>query len=214
MHSTDTLTRPDPLDQLVPPPRPWWLRLMIASLLVAVVGVGSYLVGRGYVYPRPDCCGSSSSGAMMALAPDGKSVLVSSLFFNSSDATLQVNSADVHLPGAHVVGAGLAVERDGSVDLLRQGALPAVVGGHGTARVVVAFRPDSCVDTAAPWGTIDLRLDVRNGWLPSIRRTYRVPGVVVDTNRGISVLPPSDDPNWSSLRTPLAAACALLAGKP
>lgn len=214
MQITDIVTTPDPLDQLVPPPRPWWLRLLVASVIVALVGTVSFLVGRGYVYPRPDCCGSGSGSAVMALAPDGKSVLVSSFFFNSGDAALQVNRANVHLPRAHVLAVGLSVERDGAIDLLQQGALPAVVGGHGRARVVVSFRPDSCVDTAAQWGTIDLQLDVRGGWLPSFERTYRVPGVVVDTNQGIGLLPPTDDPNWSSLRTPLAAACALLAGKP
>jgi hypothetical protein len=176
--------------------------------------VGSYLVGQGYAYPRPDCCGSSSSTPMMGLAPGGKSVLVSAFFFNSSEAALDVTRATVHLPGAHVVSVGMSVERHNAIDLLQMGAFPAVVPGHGTANVVVAFTPDSCVDTATRWGTIDLRLDVHSGWLPSFGRTYRVPGVVVDTNQGISVLPPNDDPNWYSLRTPLAAACALLASKP
>jgi hypothetical protein len=211
---TDTPTRPDPLDQLVPPPRPWWQRLMIASVIVALVGTGSYFVGQGYVYPRPDCCGSGSGGGIMALAPGGKSVLVSAFFFNSSDATLELRSAAVHLPGAHVVSSGVSVERDGAMDLLRQGPFPTVLGAHGNANIVVSFVPDSCVDTAAGWGTIDLGLDVRNGWLPSIRRTYRLPGFVADANNGVSVIPPTDDPGWSLLRTPLAAACALLAGKP
>jgi hypothetical protein len=105
------------------------------------------------------------------------------------------------------------VESGGVIDLLQLGALPATVPGHGLSRIVVAFTPDSCVDTAAQWGTIRLRLDVHSS-LPSIERTYRVRGSVVDTNQGISILPPNGDPNWSSLRTPLAAACALLAGKP
>jgi hypothetical protein len=211
---TDTLTRPDPLDQLVPPPRPWWLRLAVALVVVGLVGTGSYLVGHGYLYPRPDCCGSGSGSAMMARSPDGKSVLVSSFFYNSSDATLVVRGAKVQLPGAHVVSVGVSIERDGAIDLLDMGALPGIIGAHVRARVVVAFVPDSCVDASAQWGTVDLRLDVRNGWLPSFERTYRVPGAVVDTNQGISVLPPNDDPNWSSLRTPLAVACALLAATP
>jgi len=210
---TDTLTRPDPLDQLIPPPRLWWLRLVIALLVVGLVGVGSYLVGRGYFYPRPECCGSASSPPMMALAPDGKSVLVSTFFYNSSEAALDVRGASALLPNARVLSVGVSVERGGAIDLLHMGAVPAMVPGHGTSRVVVAFTPDSCVDTAAQWGTIRLRLHV-NSSLPSIERTYRVPGSVVDANQSISILPPNDDPNWHSLRTPLAAACALLAGEP
>jgi hypothetical protein len=214
VHTSDTLITSDPLDQLVPPPRPWWLRLMVASAIVALVGTCSYLVGHGYLYPRPNCCGSGSGGGVMALAPDGKSVVVTTFFFNSSDATLVVRSGSAHLEGAHVLSMGVSAEHDGSLDLLAQNPFPVVVGGHGQANVVVRFVPDSCVDTGGGWGTVDLRLDVRNGWLPSIERTYRVPGSVVEANRGISILPPNSDPNWNSLRTPLAAACALLAGKP
>jgi len=210
---SDTLTRPDPLDQLIPPPRPWWLRLVIALVIVGLVGVGSYLVGQGYVYPRPNCCGSSTSTPTMTLSPDGGSVLLSTFFFNSGEAALEVRGANVQLPNAHVVKVGVAVERNGSTDLFEMGAVPAVVPGHGTARVVVAFTPDSCVDTAAQWGTIQLRLDVHSS-LPSIERTYRVPGSVVNTSLGISLFPPNGDEKWSSLRTPLAAACALLAAKP
>jgi hypothetical protein len=215
-------TEPDPIDQLVPPPWPWWVRLFVGLAVVGSVGVASFLVGFGYVYPRPECCGSGGGTVPMALAPDGDSVIVQAHFFNSSGRVLDVLSADVELPGATVLEVGLA-DSFLSVFSATSEALPAEIAGTTSGRIVIRFVPDRCSTTSdttgttsgTAWGTVDLRLDVVNAWLPSIDRTYRLPDPVFEVDgQQVSVLAPDDDLRWYEFRDPLAAACALLEGTP
>ncbi|MCX6520994.1 MAG: hypothetical protein NTZ21_10050 [Actinobacteria bacterium] len=213
---------PDPIDQLVPPPRPWWVRLLVGLAVVGSVGVVSFLVGFGYLYPRPDCCGSGGGTVPMALAPDGESVTVQAFVFNSSGRALDILSADVDLPGATVLEVGFA-DSPGPQFGVASATLPTEIRGTTSGMIVIRFVPDRCstsstADAAASdraWGTVDLRLDVVNDWLPSIDRTYRLPDPVFEVNgQQVGVFPPDDDQRWYEFRDPLAAACALLAGTP
>lgn len=203
---------PDPIDQLIPPPRPWWVRLVVGLGVVGAVGCVSFLFGFGYLYPRPECCGSGSGSAPMALAPDGESVIVEAYFFNSSGRALEILSADVDLPGATVLEVGF-FDTPGFQLGPDPEPFPAVVDGTESGMVAVRFVPERCSTTEAEWGSIDLRLDVVNAWLPSIDRTFRLPEPVVGVGeQTLSLFPPDDDPRWQKFRDPLAAACALLAG--
>lgn len=212
----DTLIRsvdePDPIDLLIPPPRPWWVRLAVALVAVGVVGTCSVLVGLGYVYPRPECCGSGGGSVNIALAPGGESVIVHAHAFNSSGRDLMIESAEAVLPGARVIGVTLNDEPwDGPLNLGRGAVLPAVWSGGGSGRISIEFVPESCDAPSDDWGSVRLRLDVVNAWLPSIDRTYRLPDPVVsELDGGITVWPPDDSRDWWTLRDPLAAACALL----
>lgn len=206
----DTDPDPDPIDQLVPPPRPWWVRLTVGLGVVLVVGFGSALVGFGYVYPRPDCCGSGSGSTPMTLTPDGQAVIVQAYVFNSSGRDLDVLWATAELPGARVLDVGFVDSADLVLPVQTQ-AWPTTLGGTQSARIAITFMPETCRTDVQDWGRVRLRLDVVNRWLPSIDRTYALPEPVVgrETNQ-LSVLPPDDDPRWSKLQDPLEAACALL----
>jgi hypothetical protein len=183
-----------------------------------VVALVSALVGFGYVYPQPGCCGSGS--ATMLLSADAKSVVVIAPFDNASGQTLRVNGIDVDLPGATVLGVQLDETWDGPVLPVEPSALPATIGGHATGRVVITFLPDRCPSPDAPppsgrWGEVVLDLDVDNGRLPSLGRRYRLPGPVGGlVAGGLDVLPPNNDPALGQITDPLAAACALLDAAP
>jgi hypothetical protein len=209
----DTITTPtdipDPIDQLIPPPRPWWVRLAVGLGVVLAVGCVSFLVGFGYVYPKPECCGSGSGDSPMSLAPDGESVIVGAYFFNSSGRSLDILSADVDLPGADVLEVGF-----GGPESFFEGdePLPTTIGGTESGRFVIRFVPRDCSTDREQWGSVELRLDVVNRWLPSIDRTFRLPEPVFDSARGpLNILPPDDDQRWYQFDDPLAAACALIA---
>jgi len=209
-----TNIEPDPIDLLIPPPRPWWVRLAVGLAVVLTVGVGSFLIGFGYVYPQPECCGSGGGTVPMVLAPDGESVIVQAYFFNSSGRALEIVSADVDLPGAQVMDVGF-VDSPGIQIGTAAKPLPAVVDGTQAGMIDIRFVPDRCSTTETEWGSVDLRLDVVNRWLPSIDRTFRLPAPVVDVDgQTSSVFPPDEDPRWYELRDPLQAACALIAGTP
>lgn len=216
----DTLTRPvdepDPIDLLIPPPRPWWVRLVVALVAVGVVGTCSVLVGFGYVYPRPDCCGSGSGAADLVLAPEGGSVIVHAYALNSSGRDLTIESADVDLPGARVIDVTLNDEPwDGPVSFGRGEALPAVWSGSGSAKISIEFVPESCDAPASEWGSVSLRLDVVNAWLPSVDRTYELPDPVVSAGTNDVVVWPLDGAtDWYTMDDPLEIACRLLGTTP
>jgi hypothetical protein len=204
----DTLTTRDPIDQLIPPPRPWWTRLVVGLLIVGSVGILSALFGFGYLYPRPECCGNGGGDSMMTLTPDATAVTVTTYFFNSSGRDLEILSATADLPGALVLDINLVDDTEGYLPL-RLEPLPAVIEGTTMARIAITFVPESCDDQSETWGTLDLDLDVVNRWLPSIDRTYTLPEPVA-TSYGLSVFPPTDDPMFAPTLAPLDAACALL----
>ncbi len=160
-------------------------RLVVGLGVVSAIGVASFLVGFGYVYPQPDCCGSGSGSAAMALAPDGESVIVETYVFNSSGRDLEILSADVDLPGAEVLETAF-VDSPGPVFRVGLDQLPAVIGGTESGLISIRFAPVDCTTDEREWGTIELRLDVVNAWLPSIDRTYRLPDPVVDRDAGRS----------------------------
>jgi hypothetical protein len=210
MH-TQTIT--DPIDELIPPPRPWWVRLFVGIVIVSVVGVAAALWGYGYLYPQPECCGSGSGSALMSLTADGKAVNVTVAFFNSSGRDLRISAASADLPGATVLGIAMLDEDNSTFPISRTTSLPAVIEGATLRRLVITFVPTSCQGDGRPWGKVSVRLDVVNDWLPSIDRTYTLPGAVVDAGTNDLAVFPPEGLDSSTLTTPLAAACALL-GRP
>ncbi|MFN8022060.1 MAG: hypothetical protein U0Q03_11075 [Acidimicrobiales bacterium] len=207
---TAPVTDPDPIDLLIPPPRPWWVRLLVGLVVVGLVGATAWLVGFGYVYPRPDCCGSGGGSSDMALAEGGESVFVFVYAYNSSGRDLTIDAVDAALPGARVLGVTVnSALHDGPPELGPGTALPAVWRGHEGVRLAIRFVPESCAAGTGDWGSVSVRLDVVNAWLPSIDRTFDVPDAVVRSGQ-LSVFPPDDGTDWSSVRDPLEAACRLL----
>ncbi|TPW11140.1 MAG: hypothetical protein FD127_3394 [Acidimicrobiaceae bacterium] len=197
----------DPIDELIPPSRPWWVRLFVGVAIVSVMGLGAALWGFGYVFPQPDCCGSTSGSAEMSLTADGTAVTVTALIFNSSGRDLRISRATADLPGARVLGIAMLDESNSTFPISRTEPLPAVVGARTLRRLVITFVPTTCEDEPEPWGSVAVHLDVVNESWPSFGRTYTIPDPVVD--QGHSVWSPDAAINATST-TPLAAACALL----
>jgi hypothetical protein len=223
----------DPIDELIPPPRPRWLRLVTGLVVVSVVGIASYLWGNGYFYPSPGCCGGGTSGTQMWLAPDGKAVVITASFYNTSGRTLIVESAKASLPGATVSNVSLlstsAISPIGPDGIARRvtrsrsngvtypaepitwprptTALPLLLAGSTPTELAITFVPDRCDDTGGAWGTVMVQLDVDNGWLPSIGRRYTLPNPIAEL--GVAAISPDGHPATDK-RTPLAAACVLL----
>ena len=204
----ETLTTQDPSDHLIPPPRPWWTRLVVGLLIVGPIGVLSALIGFGYLYPRPECCGSGGGDSVMTLTPDAEAVTVTTYFYNSSGRDLEIRSAAADLPGAHVLDVSLVDDAAGYLPLQLE-PVPAVVDGTTMARIAITFVPESCADHRVARGTLDLDLGVVNSWLPSVDRTYTLPEPVATSDQ-LSVFPSTDDPVFAATLAPLDAACALL----
>ncbi len=203
-------TDPDPIDQLIPRPWRWWARLSVGLSVVLLVGLVSALIGFGYVYPRPECCGSGSGSAPMTLSPDGQAVMVQALFFNSSGRALDILWASAELPGARVLDVAFVEDTSPLVPAHTQ-PFPATIKGTQSARIAITFVPETCRTDVQDWGRVRVRLDVVNRWLPSIDRTYTMPEPVTDRKmQQLDILPPDDDPRWSEMQDPLEAACALL----
>lgn len=215
----DTMERTDPIDQLVPRPRTLPVRLLIGVTVLVVVGIVSVLVGFGYVYPQPECCGSGGGSPMLTLADDGESVVLVTSFYNSSGRQLVVERADVSLPGAEVLEVTFApsVMNGGQYWPVDSTPAPTRVAGHTDGRLIVRFVPDECRwdSTDINWGSAALHLEVDNGWLPSIGRTWRIPGGLVSPGpNDLGILPPAGYQHGSSTGDPLEEACALLAAAP
>ena len=211
----------DPIDLLVPAPRRRGARLVVGVVVVGVVAFVSWLFGFGYVYPQPDCCGSTDGSAQMSVNDARDAVQIGVVVGNSSGHALRVDGARAVLPGADVVDIG-AVAWGPSLGFrvpFQPQPFPAPIDGLGDLLVVVTFVPTSCesadlraIDVTA-WGELRLDLEVvGNGPLPSLGRRYRVPGYVVDAgSRSLSVFPfPTDDGPTVQTSNPLVAACQLL----
>jgi hypothetical protein len=195
----------DPIDSLIPAPRPWWYRLVGGAATVVIVGIGSFLWGFGFLVPQPDCCGSGSGGGLMSLSPDGEAVTVTAFFFNSSGRNLIVESADVTLPGAEVLDIAVLDPDNSQFPTSNTSPLPTTTSAQDSTRFLITFVPTECVDgTDDSWGTVALRLDVADWW--SFGQTHHIP--VVESRRDLGVLPPASVTDVP--QAPLAAACALL----
>jgi hypothetical protein len=209
----------DPIDALVPRPRPFAVRLAIGAAVVGLVGCGAWLFGSGSVYPQPDCCGSTGGDAQMSLTDARDAVQISMLVGNSSRSRVRIDGGRAVLPGAEVVDVG-AVAWGPSLGFrvpFQPQPFPAPIDANGALRVIVTFVPTSCepatiraVDGNA-WGELWLDLEVDdNGPLPSFGRRYRVPGHVVEAGQRSLSLFASDDGPSPRADHPLAAACELL----
>ncbi len=209
----DTMERTDPIDQLVPRPRPLPVRLVFGLLIVGLAGVAASLVGFGYVTPTPDCCDSGGGTPVLGLASDRESAVLLVPLSNPSGRSLIVERADVDLPGARVLDVAIDVDDPpGPRFPPAPTALPAVVAGNATAQLVIRFVPDECRwNSFDPWGSAVLHVEVDHDLLPSIGRDVRF-GSLVDAGTGdLLVLPPSGADAAASMRDPLMAACAMLA---
>jgi hypothetical protein len=204
-----TEIKSDPIDQLIPPPRPWWVRLAVGLAIVAVLGFGSVLWRSGYMYPQPDCCGSGDGGVRMSLTDDGKAVMITKLFYNSSGRRLQISAASAELADATVLDVALLDQPD-PYPMIRTTPLPAEIGGTANRSVVITFVPTRCREQQLPWGKVTVHLDVVHEIWPSASRTYTLPGAVFDESNGAPSVTPTDGLDTSALSTPLATACALL----
>jgi hypothetical protein len=206
--------RPAPLDQLVPPPRPTWQRVLTGFAVIGGVGVIAWYVGSGGVYPRPDCCGSGGGGVTMALTPDFEAVATTVTFYNSSARSIEIAGVEAAIGGATVRGIGLI-----SDDFVREFPTadfeqpPLVVAPRSFARVLVEFTPDRCDDRTDDEWDVRLRLDT-TGRLPGFDRTVRLDER--PAGERISYFGPAgfDQSNPDVSVRPLAGACALLAAAP
>ena len=206
-------TKRDPIDALIPPPRPHWVRFIFGAAILGVVGFVAFLWGFGYGIPRPECCGSGSSSTLMALTPDGEAVTVTATFFNSSSRELIIEDATAELPGAEVQGIAVLPPDSAMLRDDQALALPASVAGRDMVRALVTFVPTSCLDEPGPWGTVWLDLQVADMWFPTLGRSYELPDpVVAGDGDDLVVLPPESLDGVELPLTPLAAACALLDG--
>ena len=199
----------DPIDDLIPPPRPWWVRLLVGFVIVTIVAIGSVFWRYGFIYPRPECCGSGNGGAQMSRTDDGQAVWITTMFDNSSGRKLRISAASAELPGATVTDIALLDEPQ-PYPSIRTTPLPAEIAGTAPRRLAIAFVPTTCHDQQQPWGKVTVQLDVVNGWLPSIHRAYTLPNPVFDTRSGAPSVFPTDGVDTSGTTGPLAAACALL----
>jgi hypothetical protein len=199
MTFTDQRPTTDSIDQLMPRPRPWWLRLVAAVAVLGAVGYVAYLWGFGYLRPAPGCCGSGSASTTMAATADGDAVMVTAYFFNSSPADLVVTGGSADLPGAEVIGVvPLTEDGDWSVPF-ETVRFPVLVGGHEHVRLAVIFRPMECPPTSPtgesadgeggsglgsamtvppeghpPWGRVTLDLETRDRWIPTLGRAFEL----------------------------------------
>ena len=195
----------DPIDALIPPPRPWWFRLVAGALTVGVVGTVAFLWGFGFLYPRPECCGEGSTGSIMSLSPDGEAVTVTASYYNSSGRALIVDTASAELPGADVLDVSVLDPDNNEYPTDNTLPFPTTSGRHDFTRFLITFVPTTCVDDSSEsWGRLRVGLGVAGWW--SIGGTYETP--VLEQRQYLNVLPPEwvvDPP-----QSPLAAACALL----
>ncbi len=205
----------DPIDALVPPPRPWWVRLVLALVFIGLVAVGGYLWHSGYFRPAPACCGSSSSSARMGLSADGEAVTVTAHFYNSSPVDMVVTGAAAELPGAKVIDVAVYRDEHGlripAVDLA---PFPYVLPSHETRTFAITFRPTRCSDDDGDWGRLQLDLERTDTWYPTLERSFTLGSPVAsEGSYQLSVSPPAHlEDALQGVNRPLAAACALLEG--
>jgi hypothetical protein len=204
----------DPIDVLVPPPRPWWIRLAVATMLILTVGAVGYGWNYGLLRPSPDCCGSGDSSAQIGLSDIDGAVTVTGYFFNSSPRAVSIVGAHADLPGARVLDIRpYADPLSWEMPPENLAVFPYVAAGPGNVRFAISFVPDRCVDDGGDWGTLSLDLEVAGDHLyPTLGRTYELPDAIVSAEpNGFSVLPPARlDDAFTNIGGPLQAACILL----
>ncbi len=222
--ATNTMTKitpaagADPIDVLVPPARPWWIRLAAASIIIGAVGFVGYGWNFGLLRPAPDCCGSGTSGPQIGLSNHEGAVTVTGYFFNSSTHPISIVGATANLPGARVIEVksydgtyGWEMPPESLVDF------PVVAEGRdhdsGGQWFAISFVPERCDGDADDWGTLTLELEtVGDHWYPTFGRSLTLPDALVPGGAGqLSVLQPASlDGEFNNIDRPLEAACVLL----
>ncbi len=209
-NNTEPRLESDPIDALVPAPRPTWARLAIGIAITALVGTVAFLWGFGFLFPQPGCCGTGGSSAVLALTEDGRAVTITASLYNSSGRDLTIDSATADLPGADVLGITL-VDRDNySYPTRNVSPLPAGAPARDLSRLLITFVPTTCEDTTDTWGSVTVDLSVADSPFPSFGRTYELPDPVFGSAGNLAVFAPESLQETSLPQRPLAAACALL----
>lgn len=198
------------LDELVPPPRAWWIRLAIGVAIMLVSCALPWMWATGWFRPQPDWGGSSSNDARLSRTPDGDTVEVSVLFFNYSPQAVVVRAGQAELPGAEVVSV-LPAADDEPWRPTVAASWPVTVGESGRLRIIIRLRPTTCSDSGDDWGSVSLDLDVADAWWPTIGREYTLPDPIFSPSSGGLSTWAGVGEHASLPTTPLAAACALLA---
>lgn len=204
----------DPIDLLIPPPRPWWARLVVAAAIVIAVGIVGYAWHFGLLRPSPDCCGSGSASPQIGLAAEPGAVTVTAYFFNASPRAVSIVGADADLPGATVLGVA-PFDGPGMYQIppAELADLPYVVDANDEVWLALTMVPERCTDDAGDWGTVRLDLEVAgNPWYPTLGRSFTLPDPVVPGGSDqLGILPPAHlDGAFDGVYRPLEAACILL----
>ncbi len=208
------------IDQLIPAPKPWWLRLAIALGAIGATFAASFAWGAGYIRAQPECCGSSSGSAWIGIGPDGRSATITTMIFNSSSRDFIVTGARADLPGA-TVSSIVGLEHDRfTVPISDTLSFPMTVPARGMRQIAITFTPDNCLPalvaggiSAEGWGRVTIDLQPQASWLPSIGREYTLPEPLATSNNPAVPYWPADEP--TNLPTgPWAIACELLARQP
>ncbi len=219
MTATDASVAPDsgfsdPIDLLVPRPRPWWFRLVVATIAICGVGLIGYGWQFGLLRPAPDCCGSGDSMPQLGLSHQDGAATVVTYFFNSSPRAITIDSAEVSLDGASVVDVAPFVE-PGAWQMPPQelAPFPYRVEAHSSVWLAISFVPERCDGDGGDWGSVTLDLAVADGhWYPTFGRTYSLVDPIVGAGPGrLGMLPPAAlDDALQGIDRPLEGACALL----
>ncbi len=204
----------DPIDALVPPPQPRWVRLITAVMIVLAVGLLGYAWQFGVIRPAPDCCGSSGSSVPIGRSNEDDAVTVVVSFFNSSPRSIDVNGASADLPGATVADiAPYPDDTSWSLPPERLIEFPVTVAAHSDLLLAVTFSPEQCNTITGPDGWGEVQLDLAVGGdpgYPTFGRTFDI--AVRNTGHDeLLVFPPEqlDDVVFETAN-PLSVACVLL----
>ncbi len=217
--STDTTTTNakapgDPIDVLLPPPRPWWARLAFAAVIIVGTGMAGYQLHVGALRPSPNCCGSGGSSAQMGQSLQPEAATVTAYFYNSSPRSIVITNATAELEGATVVDVSPYTDA-GSYEMPPRSLadLPFVVEANSDTRLAITFTPDRCDDQSdgQDWGLVQLDLAVAgNPWYPTFSRAVSIPVLDAGSDQ-LSVMPPAEyDDEFASPRGPLESACILV----
>jgi hypothetical protein len=204
----------DPIDELVPAPWPWWLRLAVAAAIIGSVGAAAFAWTHGVLRPSPDCCGSGGSSAGIGISNHPGAVTITGYFYNSSPRAVSIVAAHADLPGARVVEV-VPFDVPAGFELPPQNLaeLPYVVEGRASVWLAVSFVPERCDAVSRDWGTIVVDLEVAGDhWYPTLDRTYELPDAIVSPRNGVlQVFSPAPTPaGFNQSAGPLEAACAIL----
>lgn len=200
---SEPLTDEAAVDRLIPRPLVGWQRILLSTLVLGLTGGAAWVWSRGDVTPRVSCC--DGSNIVMALAADRPdAVTLSVQLDNRGSKPLRLLQATADIPGATVTDIGID-QRAERYPIPTIDPLPIDVD-RGANSLVITLSPTNCAEPPTGRGTVRLRLDVINGWLPSVRRelTFALPPA-----DSIAMLGPLGQSSGAAVSV-VDAACAML----